>query len=185
MNIFLSLGELLNIPVSEFTRVGFYTALILLLAGIVLLFAGKLLIKVVVGVGFGVLLAYLALLLLTYLKTGTVIQILGIVIAFIIGFITGWAVFKLSLSIVAGLWVAITVAKYLSLSLLSMFLLAIILIVAFYLIIEPLTSIIAALAGLALIYFSVNALAGPQIAIAVTLVLLILAIAARMRRRRK
>jgi len=185
VNLGFGLNNLTSITVSELTKAGAGSALVLLIAGIALLFAGRLILKLTVSVGFGVLLAYIGLRVSSVMKLGQIASILVVLILFVIGFLVGWVIFKLSLSIIAGLSTALLLGGYMSLNLLYTLLLAIILMVIFYLAMEYIITAVAALAGLALIYISVNSLAGGEWALVAVILMLVLAIIVKTAHRRR
>lgn len=181
MNPGFGLTNLTSITAIELSKAGWGSALVLLLAGIALLFAGRLLIKTIVSVGFGVLLAYLGLRVLSLMRVGQLAEIVAVLVLFVIGFLVGWTVFKLSLSLISGLGIGLIAGSYLGLNLLYTLLLSLVLIVIIYLIVDYIISVIAALAGLVLIYISVNSLAGTEIAVVFVVLMAILAVVAKAR----
>lgn len=159
------------------------TALLLVLAGIVLMLIGRTLLRVVVGAGFGLLLAYWTFDLAIRLGLGRTAALVAALVFFLVGFVVGWFIFKLSLSIVASLALSFAIAPAAGLSGIYLFLLIILLTVVFYMIMNYLLAIVAFVAGAVLVYYgSYWLLHSAIMSAAVTLVLALICAIYKLRR---
>ncbi len=146
------------------------------LYGLILLFAGRFIMKVVVSLGVGFLAGYLAY--LTGLRLG--FGVLGSLVVFLLVFplasLAGWYVFKLALSLVAStpIWLVSLKLLGFSRSELPAILLLVLLVVVFYMVSETLVTIVAVIGGLVMIYTGVSSLVNPAVALIVVLLAMVL-----------
>lgn len=135
-------------------EVGWLTALILVFAGIVVVFTGKTLLKLVIGGAFGVLLGYIVAKLVLIFNGGFVAALVLGFISFIIGFFLGWFIFKLAIAIITGFIIGLLMASIFGLfSNIPLLVITVLLSIGIsYLLAEKIISVITLFAGLALFF---------------------------------
>jgi hypothetical protein len=136
-------------------------AFFLLVYGFVLLFGGKGIVKLIVGIGFGGFLGATGFVLAS-MVSGVGGGLIVFLFMFILGVLIGWWIFKASLGFLSGLtaWYLLTgllgIPRVSSTSLL----LLLVLIVIFYVLIESAITGVTILLGASLIYLALETWAG-------------------------
>jgi len=154
-------------------EMGVLTALLTMLYGLLLLFAGRFLIKAIVSIGTGVFGGYSAYILSMRMGLGTLGSLVVFLLVFIVLSLIGWFIFKLAFSIVVSVPIWLTVAGLMNLPLseLPSILLLLLIIALIYIIAEPLVAVIAAVGGLLLVYIGASVVAGSTLALVITVLL--------------
>ncbi|MGB9827159.1 MAG: hypothetical protein ACPLSM_01410 [Thermosphaera sp.] len=153
-------------------------AFFLFVYGFVLLFGGKSIVKLIVGIGFGGFLGAAGFVLAT-MVSGVGGGLVVFLLMFIIGVLIGWWIFKASLSLLSGLaaWYFLTgllnIPRISSTSLLVM----IILIVIFYVLVESAITGVAILVGALLMYLALTTWAGSVLSLIIVAFLVMFRIA--------
>ncbi|WP_232216735.1 glycosyltransferase [Desulfurococcus amylolyticus] len=159
-------------------EMGVLTALFTVLYGLILLVAGKLVLKVMISIGGGLLGGYIAYLTMLRMGFGTLGSLAVFLLVFIIISLVSWFLFKIVLSILAAapLWLIIAGGLGLSYSSLPALLILVILVALLYIISEKLVSVAASTAGLFMLYLGLSSLVNPLVALTVTVIALLLRI---------
>ncbi len=135
-------------------NLGWEIGVLLILAGLAAAFVGKTLVKIAVMLIGGGLLAALSYLVLSYLGAETTTIIAAVAVSFIIGAAVAWTLFKLAISIPAGIAMGIA-AAYVIGALNNIPLVIVIILAAIavtYIVVEKLIALIMALTGAALVF---------------------------------
>ncbi|MEM0377816.1 MAG: hypothetical protein QXP68_01295 [Thermosphaera sp.] len=129
--------------------------------GFILIFAGKTVIKLMVGVGFGAFLGAVGFVIASIIS-GPGGGLIVFLLMFIIGVVVGWWIFKASLSFLSGItvWYLLTslmgIAKFSSISILILM----VIIILAYMLIEHAITGVAILVGATLVYVSLESWIG-------------------------
>ncbi len=168
-------------------EVGWLTSTLMVVAGLIVVFAGKTLLKLVIGGAFGALLGYMIAKLVLMFNGGfTAALVLGF-LGFIVGFFLGWFIFKVSIAIVTGFLVGYVLASIFGfLENLPLLIITVLLAIGVsYLLAEKITSIFTLFAGLAIfyagLYFLLN---NTLIALLATILLFVLIVINKLGRRK-
>jgi len=163
--------------IGDVGELGWASAALLAVFGVVFAIAGKAMLRILTGLSFGGFLAYLAAKIVLALKGGLIAALALGFLAFIIGFFLAWFVVKLALAIVTGILAGLVLAHFLDLyhNQLLALLTIVICVGVMYVLAEALISILVALTGLTLFFTGIYALTRSiEIAVASTIVLLII-----------
>jgi len=158
-------------------ELGWASAVLLAVFGAVFAIAGKAMLRILTGLGFGGFLAYLVARIVLVLQGGLIAALALSFLAFIIGFFLAWFIVKLALAVVTGMLAGLVLAYFLGLyyNPLLVLLAIVICVGVMYVLAEALISILAALTGLLLFFTGIYALAhSVEIAAASTIALLII-----------
>jgi len=141
-------------------EIGFYTSILLIIVGFAVALAGKMLLKLVIGLSSGILLGYVVFRTMSLLNSEQIPKLVLSFLAFIVGFYLGWFILKLMLSIITGFLIGILVSYSLGfLDNIAFTSIATLLSIGIaYLISEKIISITCVLAGLAMIFLGLYAL---------------------------
>ncbi|ADI32231.1 hypothetical protein [Staphylothermus hellenicus] len=163
---------------------GTLTSILLIIGGIITALAGKFLLRLVVGVASGGLLAYLIVKLVMLIHGGLLAATILGVLGFIIGFFIGWFIIKLALSIISGITIGVVIASLFGfMDNIGLLLLTVIIAIGIsYLLSEKIISLIVILAGTAMVYLGLLAFISPMIALLITIVLLVLVLAVKFKK---
>ncbi len=159
------------------------TSLILIISGLITVFAGKFLLRIVMGGLFGLLLGYIAVKLILFFHGSLIVSLIIGFLAFIIGFFLGWFILKLALSIVFGLIIGISLAYILGFTgNISLLILIIVISIGIaYLLSEKIISVAVIITGLALFFAGMYFLLHSIVyALVITVILLALVIYVKM-----
>lgn len=166
-------------PVSEIANLDFFSSLLTLIIGFTLILAGKLIVKTIVSLLFGTGVSYLTYMILSLANVSIPTILFISVVVFIIGYLIGWFLIKLSISIITGFALGIILIYTLDLqsSVLYSSLVIIISIALCYFLVEKTISVITALLGLTLILIGfMNITHNQVLTIALTVFTLIIAL---------
>lgn len=146
----------------NFSIDGWLTSIFLVIYGVILILSGKFLLRIFIGLGFGLILSYFVFIIFSYLEAGTIASLLISFIAFIIGFFLGWFIFKITLSFIIGLFFSALIGSYFKLfnETILFLVIVIICIVIAYLLIEKIISLIILIAGSFMVFIGISTLIG-------------------------
>lgn len=158
-------------------KLGLGTAILVVIAGVIMIFAGKFLLKLASSVGLGLLMGYIGYKYVTVnLNLGDMAGLVAFLILFAFFVIFGWSLFKLAISLLAAVPIWLFTLRFIGpmFSLTSLIVLLVILLVLFFLS-EHLLSVIAIAAGALLVYMGIYMLTSSAIvALIIPLVLILL-----------
>lgn len=146
----------------QFVNIDWFTSILLIIYSLLLVFAGKFLLKLIIGCGFGLILSYFMFKLLVYFNIGVLSSLFLAFIVFIIGFFVGWFIFKVTLSVVTGLVLSVFIGYVFNIisETVLFIVITIVCIVVSYLLIETMISFIVVLTGFILFSIGVYSLTG-------------------------
>lgn len=155
---------------------GVLTSILLIIGGIITALVGKFLLRLVIGIAAGGLLAYLIAKLVLMMNGGLMAAVVLGALGFIIGFFLGWFIMKLALSIITGIAVGIVVANMLGfMGNIGLLLLIVLISIGIsYLLSEKIISLIVIAAGAAMIYLGLLSFVTQTIAAVVAVIIIIL-----------
>ena len=135
-------------------EIGWATALLITLAGVVVVFAGKILLKLTIGGAFGALLGYIVAKLVLMFNGGFAAALVLGFLAFIVGFFLGWFIFKLAIAIIVGFLIGLFIASIFNMfNDLPLLIITMLLSIGIsYIMAEKIISIFTLFAGLAIFY---------------------------------
>lgn len=159
--------------------------LFLVIVGLIVAFAGKTILKFIIGFGGGLLLGLFLVRLFGFASLLNPLALLVMLIGFIIGFFLSWFLFKLAvaLSLAAGTTAVLASIGVMPVAMFVSLFVFIILAAVFYILAEPIVTILASLIGISLVYMGVVMIAGVFIAIVVSLILFIIVVIYRLQKK--
>ncbi len=169
------------------SEVGWLTSTLMVVAGLIVVFAGKTLLKLVIGGAFGALLSYVIAKLVLMFNGGFVAALVLGFLGFIVGFFLGWFIFKISIAIVTGFLIGLVLASVFGFfENLPLLIITVLLAIGIsYLLAEKIISIFTLFAGLALFYAGLYFLFdNTLIALLATILLFVLIVINKLGRRK-
>ena len=160
------------------------TSILLIIGGLTLLFAGKFLMRLIVGFAVGTLFGYIIVKICLLLGFGLLSAVFLGSIGFIIGFFISWFLLKLAISIVVGTSISLMILVLLGLlsSIILALVIVVICIVVAYLLAEHILTVLVILAGASMVYMGFIPFLGYIPSLLVTSVFVILSIYWRTRK---
>ncbi len=149
--------------------------LLMILGGIVVGFVGKRLLRIVIGLIGGGLLAYATWWLSQFFGvSGSSVYVLAL-LAFIIGYFLSWALIKLGIGIIAGIGIGLLLAVYLGLSnnIPMLILTVLISIGIMYLLADKILDLAISIAGVLLFYYGLKHFIPYEIAVGIAVLFFI------------
>ncbi len=152
------------------------TSILLIIGGIITAIIGKFLLRLIVGIASGGILAYIIAKLVLWLHGGTMAAVLLGVLAFIIGFFLGWFILKLALSVIIGIALGVLIADTMGfMGNLGLLLLTVIIMIGIsYLLSEKILSLLVMIAGAVMVYLGLLAFTTPVVASIIAFIVFIL-----------
>ena len=160
------------------------TSILLIIGGLMLLFAGKFLMRLIIGFAVGTSFGYIVVKVCLFLGFGLFSAVFLGSIGFIIGFFISWFLLKLATAIVVGTSVSLTASMLLGLlsNVGLVLIIVIISIVIAYLLAEHILSALVILTGASMTYIGFSSFFGYIISLLLTAVFVALSIYWRMRK---
>ncbi len=160
------------------------TPILLIIGGLTLLFAGKFLMRLIIGFAVGTMFGYLIVKVCLLLGFGLLSAVFLGSIGFIIGFFISWFLLKLAIAIVVGTSVSLMISIVLSLlgNIILVIMFIIIGIIVAYSLAEHILTALILLAGTSMTFIGFSSFFGYIISLFLTGVFLALSIYWRMRK---
>ena len=160
------------------------TSILLIVGGLTLLFAGKFLMRLIIGLAVGTLFGYIVVKACLFLGFGLFSAVFLGSIGFIIGFFMSWFLLKLAVAIVVG--TSVSLMALILLNLLSnvglVLIIVIMSIVIAYLLAGHMLPVLVILAGASMMYIGFASFLGYTISLFLTAIFVALSIYLRMRK---
>ena len=135
-------------------NISWISSILLIIAGAIIVFAGKILLRLIIGGIFGSILGYIIVKIILFFSNDLPAAIVLGFLGFIIGFFIGWFIFKLTISIVTGFFIGLIIAFLLGLfNNIPLLILAVLLSIGIsYILAEKIISLLIILSGLSILF---------------------------------
>ncbi len=160
------------------------TSILLIIGGLTLLFAGKFLMRLIIGFAVGTMFGYLIVKVCLLLGFGLLSAVFLGSIGFVIGFFISWFLLKFAIALVVGTSVSLMISIVVGLlgNIFLVMIFVIIGIIVAYLLAEHILTALVLLAGTAMIFIGFSSFFGYVISLFLTSVFVVLSIYWRIKK---